>query len=133
MIIPACIDFRTGDSDVPTPPPNKVSLYVVVVDGALTMRTKDSTGTVRVFQLSQGVTAGVVNITNGADTVAVVFASPLGAVPIIDALFIEKPNGGAEAIGVVSFHTLTVNGFTAELSAAVGAVGYKLHWKVQPQ
>jgi hypothetical protein len=68
-------------------------------------------------------------ITTNADTVDVLFSSafPAGHAPIVNATYAKGGAGGANIIASVRDDTVTVNGFTAELSGPSPA-GAFLNW-----
>lgn len=66
-------------------------------------------------------------IANAAESVAVIFAAPFTAVPIVTAS-VGKPSGGDNLWATVDQSTVTINGFTAYLSAPAPAGTYKLNW-----
>lgn len=70
---------------------------------------------------------GSTAITSGTGSVAVTFASPFAVAPKVTAV-VSKPSGGDQVFATIDEATITVNGFTAYLSADAPAAGYKLHW-----
>lgn len=66
-------------------------------------------------------------ITNGLNVVSVIFAIPFAAVPVVVAC-VGIVTGEDEVYAVVEQDTVTVNGFTAKLSASVSSANYKLNW-----
>lgn len=72
-----------------------------------------------------------VAITNGANTVAVVFTTPFAATPVITGLVVVKPGAGNDDIFPVSIYSLSAAGFTVALSASAPASGYALHYSAK--
>lgn len=70
---------------------------------------------------------GKVSIDAAAESVAVAFSSPLSAVPIVTPT-ISRPSGGAAIHCTTREDSVTVNGFTVDLSAATPDATYKLHY-----
>lgn len=66
-------------------------------------------------------------ITNGTATVSVVFGSAFGSVPSVVAT-VGRNAGDDEILCNIDQDTITVNGFTAHLSASVPNANYKLNW-----
>lgn len=74
--------------------------------------------------------AGRTAITNGENAVEVEFDTPFSTAPVVVAI-VAIPSGGDVIWASVDDSTVTVNGFTALLSAAVPATGYKLNWEAK--
>lgn len=70
---------------------------------------------------------GKVSIASGVEEKAVVFSSPLSAVPIVSAV-VSRPTGGANVRCTLREDSVTINGFTVDLSAATPDANYKLHY-----
>lgn len=68
-----------------------------------------------------------VAITAGATSVAVVFSSPLAATPIVVAT-VSRPAGGDAIWPIIDQDTVTVDGFTADLSGTPSDGTYKLNY-----
>jgi hypothetical protein len=68
-----------------------------------------------------------VAIGNGQSSVPVVFTPAFDAVPKMQGLIVQKAAADAPDVSVMSIHSLTAAGFTAELSAAAPAGTYVLH------
>lgn len=72
---------------------------------------------------------GIVSLTAGTDSKAIVYASPLPAAAQAFIVQLLIPAGGAQFPIAVDYSTSDVNGFTVELGADVPDVGYKIYYK----
>jgi hypothetical protein len=70
---------------------------------------------------------GVAAISSGADHVDVVFSVAFATTPIVVAS-IQRPAGGDALWPIIRDSSVTVSGFTADLSAPTSAATYKLSW-----
>jgi hypothetical protein len=68
----------------------------------------------------------MVSIPNGVESVAIVFATALAALPTKIHLTLLAPAGGAGFMVWADASTLTVNGFTARLGALTPNANYQL-------
>lgn len=66
-------------------------------------------------------------IAAGAASVAVAFSAPLSGVPTL-AFAVSRPTGGQRIDAVLCEETVTINGFTVELSAPTPDASYVLHY-----
>lgn len=70
---------------------------------------------------------GPTAIPAGVSSLAVPFASPLASQPVVF-VSVSRPTGGARIDAVLCKETVTVNGFTVELSAPTPDDTYQLEW-----
>lgn len=77
---------------------------------------------------SELVKAGTIDLSANDETKAVAFDVAFGGVPRGVTVTVLAPNGEPGFAAWVDHSTLTANGFTAKLGAAVPGAGYKLSW-----
>ena len=70
---------------------------------------------------------GRVSITSGDSSVVVTFSAALSSVPTVTAS-ISRPTGGDAIWAIIREDSVTTSGFTADLSGATPASGYKLNY-----
>jgi hypothetical protein len=70
---------------------------------------------------------GSVSIASAATSVDVTFSSPLSGVPTVIAT-ISRPEGGDAIWPIIQSDSITINGFTADLSGATPDADYKLNY-----
>lgn len=97
------------------------------VGAGVTATASGNDVTVTVPGATSTLQAGSQAVTNGLDTVSVVFPVAYAAIPVVVAS-ISRPV--AESLIQVNIDeaSITVAGFTASLSGAVGSANYKLKW-----
>lgn len=83
--------------------------------------------TVTIPGSSSSVQSGTQDIGNGVDTISVVFPVAFATAPDV-VVSISRPSGENLVFANINEASITVNGFTAELSGTTTSANFKLKW-----